>query len=639
MFIHFSAAIRSLILMTLKSKTDKIFIMNEILKLAKNCRHYAMCKIDFLGTGLCKSGEEKHYVSFYPQGRMDLYAALAENRVPVTEKCIEIADSCDLCGKCDFQCYFVTEMKPTGVMKALKEHIKLHLINNGEVIAVKDDKILDQLKGIVGDYWATNDRAVALTYSHDPSPVAAPRMPDYVIMPGSTQEISALIKILNSHKIPYAVRGNGSSVMGFVMSEGAVIDLGRMKTIEFDEKNWLVKVGPGVAAFELQDAAVKRGFRVNVAEPSALVCANIMCSGIFSLFSASYGTAADNYIDAEFVGHDGEVFRLSDRSAPNLFAFRKEESTPPGICSSAYIRLHPVTVDEGAAFVPFDSLEGALDFTRDCAKRRIGIAIGVLGNDYLSVFLSPTKKLAAEVKEVFREKLKIEYLVLVIGDKFALRSIKEMGFNYFDNRMIRMLNLGLPSLSSAKWLDLIDELSQGESFSYLGLKHFPDLVELALAPSASKLVNDVDPALRPFFEKLYSKPEMTDPVWLNMFRILSSRMGREKHVIPMIIYLPVDNKLIAAISSEFRRIADSYGLKNDFGFITPLDDGKRCVFEYDYYLDQNDPGEIAKMQQAMMEAGMMIERYSAETGTVTWIRYVFTQGFSRKESFLYSTQL
>jgi hypothetical protein len=363
-----------------------------------------------------------------------------------------------------------------------------------------------------------------------------------------------------------------------------------------------------------------------------------MCSGIFSLFSASYGTAADNYIDAEFVGHDGEVFRLSDKSAPNLFAYKKEDSTVPGICSSASIRLHPVTSDEGAAFVPFDSLEGALDFARDCAMRRIGLAIGVLGGEYLSVFLSPTMKLAAEVKDIFREKLKIEYLVLVIGDKYALRSLKEMGFNYFDNRMMRILNLGLPSLSSVKWLDIIDELSAEKPYSYLGLKHFPDLAELALAPSPANLVRDVDPELRSFFEKLYSKPEMTDPVWLNMFRIVSSRMGREKHVIPMIIYLPVDNKLISEINSEFKRIADSHGLKNDYGFITPLDDGKRCVFEYDYYLDQNDPDERIKMQEAMMEAGMMIERYSTETGTVTWIRYVFCQGFSRKESFLYSTQ-
>ena len=55
---------------------------NEALAIAKNCRHYAMCKIDFLGSGVCASGLEKHYVSFYPEGRMDLYAALAENDDP-----------------------------------------------------------------------------------------------------------------------------------------------------------------------------------------------------------------------------------------------------------------------------------------------------------------------------------------------------------------------------------------------------------------------------------------------------------------------------------------------------------------------------------------------------------------------------
>lgn len=86
--------------------------MNDALKIAKNCRHYAMCKIDFLGSGVCASGLEKHYVSFYPEGRMDLYAAIAENAIPITEKCVEIAASCNLCGKCDYQCYFVMELRP-----------------------------------------------------------------------------------------------------------------------------------------------------------------------------------------------------------------------------------------------------------------------------------------------------------------------------------------------------------------------------------------------------------------------------------------------------------------------------------------------------------------------------------------------
>jgi Fe-S oxidoreductase len=107
--------------------------MDEVLKSAKNCRHYAMCKIDFLGNGVCPSGLQNQYVSYYPQGRMDLYAALAEGKIPVTQRALDIADGCDLCGRCDPQCYFTTELRPTPVMRALKDCIKAHRQKGGPV--------------------------------------------------------------------------------------------------------------------------------------------------------------------------------------------------------------------------------------------------------------------------------------------------------------------------------------------------------------------------------------------------------------------------------------------------------------------------------------------------------------------------
>jgi hypothetical protein len=123
-----------------------------------------------------------------------------------------------------------------------------------------------------------------------------------------------------------------------------------------------------------------------------------------------------------------------------------------------------------------------------------------------------------------------------------------------------------------------------------------------------------------------------------MFRIVSSRMGREKHALALIIYLPMDSGLINEIKLGFKQIAEKYRLKNDFGFITPLDCGKRCVFEYDYYLDQTDEMERARMREAAAEAGMMIEGFAAKTGTVKWIVHVFGQGFSRMENILYAGQ-
>jgi hypothetical protein len=149
-------------------------------------------------------------------------------------------------------------------------------------------------------------------------------------------------------------------------------------------------------------------------------------------------------------------------------------------------------------------------------------------------------------------------------------------------------------------------------------------------------VRDVDPELRPFFEEIYARPEMTDLVWLNMFRIVSSRMGRAGHFLIFIIYLPLDSALIEEMSRQFRRIAIHHGLRNDLGFITPADGGKRAILEYDYFFDQNDPDAIARIQRAAMEAGALIEDYSARLGTIRWIRHVVNQGMCRKENLFYT---
>jgi hypothetical protein len=611
--------------------------MNEILKAAKNCRHYAMCKIDFLGSGVCASGLEKHFVSFYPQGRMILYEALAEQRIPITEMCVEIADSCNLCGKCDYQCYFVNELRLTKVMAALKKHVEAFIQEGGKIKPAKDDNILDEIRKIVGYEWATNDEGITVTYSHDMSAISEPKMPDYVVMPNTREEIASLVKLFKRHNIPYTMRGNGQNLLGFAVHEGAIIDLNRMKTIEFDEKNWMVKVGPGVAAFDLQQQAQERGCRINAGEPAALVCANIMCSGIMSTFSTTYGINADNFIDAEFVNHDGSFFSLNDVSSPNLYSYKNlQHKSSPGICISASIRLHPVTDDESGILVPFQTLDNALNFIRDCAVRHIGVALGIVGTEYISTFLSTTKKLASEIKDIFIHKLDIPYLIVVIGDKYAIRNINDMGYPFFDQRLFNALYLGAPSLKSAPWLNLIKELSDDEPYSYLRIKSFAELLETALSSSPALYSKEIDPELRPFFEKLFARPEITDLVWLNMYRVMSTRIGRKNPFLPVLIYLPIDNGLINELVARFKQIADKHQIDNDFGFITPIDNGKRCIFEYDYFYDYNDPDEIRRIRLAGMEANILVDEYSVKTGVVKGHPYVLYQGFCRKENLLYS---
>jgi hypothetical protein len=604
---------------------------------AAQCRHYAMCKIDYLDTGVCPSGPEKHFVAYYPQGRMDLYRALAEGLIPVTEGLLDSADTCTLCGVCDRQCYFVTGMRPVTVMEALKDYVREHRDAKKPVLKPEEDDVLKQLRAIVGREWATNDPAILFTYADDPFPLAGIQMPRYVVLPGSRDEVAAVVSLADKLGLPFAVRGNGGSVFGFVFTDGVVLDMNRMRAIEFDTGNWCVSVGPGVTSFELQKEAHARGFRVNAAEPAATVCGNIVCTGTFSTWSNVYGTAADGFIDVEFVDRKGKVFHLNDKSAPNVFAFDHAMVPSPGVCTKAVVKLHPMTDDEEGVLVPFADFGAAVTFARELSQRRIALALAVLGGHYISTFMSPSQELSEKIKHVMPEVLGIKYLVFAVADAHGRAAIRKMAGTVIDGALFRTLMLGLPRLADKEVLDIV-RASEGRTPPYevLCKPEMRPVVEAILRPSPETIAESVDEDLRDFYRQLYARPEMTDMVWLNMFRIVSARMSRRKHMFAFLIYVPLDRiEVINHIIAEFGRIAEAHTIEHDYGFLTPMDFGKRAILEYDYYLDHTDPAEKKKIAEAMTTIGPWLDGLAAKTKGVTFLMYVFSQGCSRKENFLY----
>jgi FAD/FMN-containing dehydrogenase len=614
------------------AKTD-----DRVLKTAAQCRHYAMCKIDYLGTGLCPPGKRYHYVSYYPQGRMDLYAALAANLIPVTDGLVHIAESCTLCGVCEMQCHFVTELRPLQVMKALKDRVDSYLEAGGKPEVTEADDALRRLRKIVGAEWAANDPAILVTYANDPFPLADMKMPRYVVLPGSREEVAAVVRLANEFGLPYAVRGNGGSVFGFVFSDGIVFDMQRMRGITVDQDNWSAGVEPGVTSFELQQEVSRYGLRVNTAEPAATVCGNIVCTGTFSTWSNVYGTAADGFIDMEFVDAVGDIFRLNNKKSPNVFAFENAVIPAPGICTEALVKLQPTTEDEDGLLVPFWDFDEAVSFARELGRRRIGLAVAVLGIHYIASFMSPSKALADRLKEVLPETLGIRYVVFVIGDRFARDSIRKMAGPVIDSDLWRTLVLGLPRLLDREWLDLVEGFEAGRPpYEFICRPEIRSLIETVLRPSAQTIAGAVEEDLRESYVELYTRPRLTDMTWLNMFRILSSRMSRHKHMFAFLVYVPIDkHDVINHINAEFARIAKDHDLDHDFGFLTPMDLGKRAILEYDYYIDHTDPGERQKVGRAMAEIGPWLDGLAERTKGVTFLKYVFSQGCSRKENFLY----
>jgi hypothetical protein len=616
--------------------------LSDVLETTKREPHCGLCKIDFLGTGVCAAGKKHGFVAYWPEGRMELARALAENEVEPTEALRDIVNSCNLCGVCDRQCYFVTQRRPTQAQQALKDY--LNTLSPDALKRTPEDEIVKDLRAIVGNDWATNDPIIIASYLRS---IIKQKSTGkyYIVMPQTTEEIVAIVKLADTYKIPYLPRGNGT-FFGVALQtllaepstieQGIIIDLWRMKDIHVDPESITATIGPGVTSFELQKAAHAHKLRANVAEAESCVCANAQNLGIVTTWSNTYGWGTDNFIDAEFIDSTGAIQHLSDKDIPNPYATEQGllslSLIPSVIITKLTLKLHQILDDEEALFIPFTNLPDALDLAHELAKRNIGISLAVLSRKYLTEFISPTHEVAEDFNYIAEKYLKLNYIVDVICDKYSKKIIEELAEVTFGQTMLKSLILGSSKLASMKDSSLLKMIAEEEDplkavFGGPMRKHF----EKGLANSPKELVKVFDEDLRDFYEKLYSKPELTDSIWLHSFRILPCRMERKHMWMYRGGYMPGDKKTILKVVDALEKPAQQYDIDGAFGFLSYLERGKLAHLEYDYYYDHTDPDARKRVNKAIVESW---RRQFAIKG-VTPLEFICSKGLHRKEHILY----
>jgi 4-cresol dehydrogenase (hydroxylating) flavoprotein subunit len=96
-----------------------------------------------------------------------------------------------------------------------------------------------------------------VAYSDHYSPDENKHMPGAAVAPGTVEEVRAIVRLANEHKVPLwpISRGKNFGYGGAapVLKGSVVLDLTRMKKIELDPESGTVLVEPGVGFFDLYD--------------------------------------------------------------------------------------------------------------------------------------------------------------------------------------------------------------------------------------------------------------------------------------------------------------------------------------------------------------------------------------------------
>ncbi|TES83032.1 MAG: FAD-binding protein [Dehalococcoidia bacterium] len=150
--------------------------------------------------------------------------------------------------------------------------------------------------------------------SDDPAIKAAYRSPDItVVLPGNTEEVAAVIKLCNKHKIPFKAQSTGWLLFAPTY-DFIYLDLRRMsRIIEINEKNMYAVVEPYVISAELQGELFKRGMICNV-KGSGSTCTALAMSG-HGHMGLTTSTGDRNELATEWVTDEGEIIRIGTLGA------------------------------------------------------------------------------------------------------------------------------------------------------------------------------------------------------------------------------------------------------------------------------------------------------------------------------------
>lgn len=120
---------------------------------------------------------------------------------------------------------------------------------------------IKELAKIVGRDDVLSDLKDLIAYSYDATP--RQEMPEVIVFPRGTAEVSAVMKAAYREKIPVVARGAGTNLSGGTVpiKGGIILETSRMNRIlEIDTANRRTVVEPGVVNLDLQNALAPLGF-------------------------------------------------------------------------------------------------------------------------------------------------------------------------------------------------------------------------------------------------------------------------------------------------------------------------------------------------------------------------------------------
>ncbi len=228
------------------------------------------------------------------------------------------------------------------------------------------EQMIEALSKIVGKENVSYSETDLFLYGYDASLFKG--RPDCIVFPGSTEEVSKIVKFCHQENIPVIPRGSGTNLSGGTIPTrgGVILHFSRMnKILEIDLENQRAVVEPGLFTLTLKNQLARYGY-VYQPDPASEKVSTF--GGNFAENSGGphclkYGVTTNHVLGAEVVLPDGEVIQIGgkalDQPGYDLTGLLVGSEGTLGIATKLILRIMPKPEAVKTLLAIFNSLEDA----------------------------------------------------------------------------------------------------------------------------------------------------------------------------------------------------------------------------------------------------------------------------------------
>jgi glycolate oxidase subunit GlcD len=243
--------------------------------------------------------------------------------------------------------------------------ISLNNDHFSKIKAMLNVDLIEKIGKIVGKDNLSAATCELYCYSSDASQIRG--MPELVIKPLTTVQVSDIVRIAYEHGIPVTTRGAGTGLSGgcVPLEGGIVLDMSGMnRIVELDFDNLQVVVEPGIVQEKLNKSLEPYGFFFPPDPGSSAMCTlgGLIANNGSGMRSVKYGTTRSYVLGLEVVMADGKIIKTGSKTMKTVAGYSLTDlmvgsEGTLGIITQAIIKVRAIPKESSVLFASFDSPE------------------------------------------------------------------------------------------------------------------------------------------------------------------------------------------------------------------------------------------------------------------------------------------